>query len=90
MRATIDITVEGCRCVFAHVRRSQMVDGTPILDIKPYLPWYDAPNTPLVYPKWVEDARQRTLEVEILPDAEKEIEQLGKIWRGMECGDGNG
>lgn len=55
-----------------------MVDGTPILDVKPYLPWYDAPMEKVVYPHWVEDARRKTLEVEILPEAEAQMRALGK------------
>ena len=58
--------------------KTQLVDNTPILDVKPYLPWYDQPTTEPTFAPWVEAARSRTLEVEILPEAREQLAPLGR------------
>ena len=39
-----------------HVRNVDIVDGTPLLDIKPYVPEFDAPKE--VRTGWLEEARK--------------------------------
>ncbi len=43
------LRVDGLRL---HVRGLDAIDGTPVIDIKPYLPPYDSPKDPRV-PSWV-------------------------------------
>lgn len=49
-----------------HVRGADLVDGTPILDIKPYLPYGDC--HPEASGGFASEAARPTLEVEIPPD----------------------
>ena len=44
-----------------------LVDGTPILDVKPYIPSYDA--VPLASGRWTVRADKRELSVEFVPEA---------------------
>lgn len=44
-----------------HVRGLDAIDGTPIIDIKPYLPPYDSPKDPRV-PSWVWGVNDHAIE----------------------------
>jgi tRNA-Thr(GGU) m(6)t(6)A37 methyltransferase TsaA len=48
------VRVEGC---LLHVENVDMLDGTPLLDIKPYVPEFD--HQPEVRIGWLENARDR-------------------------------
>jgi len=43
-----------------HVENIDVLDGTPLLDIKPYVPEFDAQEA--VRTGWLEDARKRAAE----------------------------
>lgn len=51
-----------------------LVNGTPVLDIKPYLPWCDAPAA--ASGAWADEAPAPTLGVTFSSDAEKRLRQL--------------
>ncbi|EGD74781.1 hypothetical protein PTSG_12526 [Salpingoeca rosetta] len=53
-----------------------LVDGTPILDVKPYIPFYDAPPSPPTIAPWVHDARLRELPVVFTDRAQADIAAL--------------
>lgn len=65
-----------------HLSGVDLVDGTPILDIKPYLPQYDSPQggepggetADVRWASWIEDAG--TLAVDFTPRAHKELLQF--------------
>ncbi|MBK1852113.1 tRNA (N6-threonylcarbamoyladenosine(37)-N6)-methyltransferase TrmO [Marinobacter sp. 1-4A] len=53
-----------------------LIDGTPILDIKPYLPFADSiPNASL---GWAESAPTERLDVVFLPEAEAQLAELSQ------------
>eukprot|EP00049_Salpingoeca_infusionum_P002509 m.57695 g.57695 ORF g.57695 m.57695 type:complete len:525 (+) comp11618_c0_seq2:138-1712(+) len=53
-----------------------LVHGTPVLDVKPYIPFYDMPITPVRIAPWVTDAKSRQLEVAFEPHALEQMEAL--------------
>lgn len=66
-----------------HVSGLDLVDGTPVVDIKPYVPHYDSVgfdvlnfSEDLKVPGWVADGLDRRRETEILPSAEEELKEL--------------
>lgn len=73
------LSVQGCTL---HLSGVDLVDGTPILDIKPYLPQYDSPQggepggetADVRWASWIEDAG--TLAVDFTPRAHKELLQF--------------
>ena len=62
-----------------------MVDGTPILDIKPYLPAYDGPQDGVRFPDWV-DNDKRPFESRIVYTSEAQAD-LERICEGGEGGE---
>ena len=65
--------IEGDSLIFAG---ADLVDGTPILDIKPYLPEVEAkPNARI---GWLGQAEQVSIAVKFLPEAEAALEE----WQG--------
>lgn len=60
-----------------------LVDGTPILDLKPYIPAYDAPSDHEVVrvPDWIEGAGAPLCTVEFTPAAVEEANALGSKLR---------
>lgn len=74
-------SVQGCTL---HLSGVDLVDGTPILDVKPYLPQYDSPQglgetggeTPedVRWAPWIKEAS--TLAVDFTPRAHKELLQF--------------
>lgn len=54
------------------VRGIDLLDGTPLLDIKPYLPWADA--LPRAGGAWAEQAPPRSLQVRFSPQAQAQLE----------------
>jgi hypothetical protein len=59
-----------------HLAGIDLVDGTPILDIKPYIPEWD--SVPHATAGWTKDAPFPTLDVCFSPSAAIEIEQAEK------------
>ncbi|HVA65923.1 MAG TPA: tRNA (N6-threonylcarbamoyladenosine(37)-N6)-methyltransferase TrmO [Elusimicrobiota bacterium] len=53
---------------------TDLVDGTPILDVKPYIPWYDRAKRALG--GWAENTPPRSLTVGFAPEALRQIERL--------------
>ena len=66
------LSVEGDTLNLAEI---DLVDGTPILDIKPYIPAYD--SVPGANAGWTERAEARELEVEFEPSARAAAKKLG-------------
>jgi tRNA-Thr(GGU) m(6)t(6)A37 methyltransferase TsaA len=65
------IKVEGLRVI---VEGHDLLDGTPILDIKPYLPYADA--FPEAKVGWLEDIESEKWQVNFSPQAEQQIKWL--------------
>lgn len=65
------LSVEGDTLHFSEV---DLVDGTPILDVKPYIPAYDC--LPQALGGWTESADARELAVEFSPRALAEVRRL--------------
>lgn len=59
-----------------HLAEVDLVDGTPILDVKPYIPAYD--SLPQASPGWTERAGPRELAVDWEPSALQEALRLEK------------
>jgi tRNA-Thr(GGU) m(6)t(6)A37 methyltransferase TsaA len=58
---------------------SDLVDGTPVLDIKPYVPTYDAvPPDACIVPNWVIDGLSTARSVQFTEQAEKELHEI--VW----------
>lgn len=57
-----------------HLAEIDLVDGTPIVDVKPYIPQYD--HASHARSGWVEQAEGRELEVEFSPEAAAELRGL--------------
>ena len=59
-----------------HLAELDLVDGTPIVDIKPYIPSYDVAKGARV--GWVDKAAARLLRVKFSPEAEETLRLLGR------------
>ena len=59
-----------------HLAEVDLVDGTPILDVKPYIPEWD--SVPHAGAGWTADAPFPSLRVEIAPAARADIERAEK------------
>ncbi|MCR4296741.1 MAG: tRNA (N6-threonylcarbamoyladenosine(37)-N6)-methyltransferase TrmO [Elusimicrobia bacterium] len=67
------VAVEGA---VIHLAGIDLVDGTPILDIKPYIPEWDVARGASA--GWVNDAPFPSLDVDISPSAARDIERAEK------------
>jgi tRNA-Thr(GGU) m(6)t(6)A37 methyltransferase TsaA len=65
------VKIEGLK---VHVRGFDLLDGTPIYDIKPYLPYADA--FPTAKTGWLEGIEERIVAVEFSPTAEMKLHWL--------------
>jgi tRNA (adenine37-N6)-methyltransferase len=65
------VKVEGLK---VHVRGFDLLDGSPIYDIKPYLPYAD--SFPNASAGWVSDLEADAFEVTYTPEAEKQLNWL--------------
>lgn len=65
------LRVEG---LVVHVGENDLLDGTPILDIKPYLPYAD--SFPEAACGWVDALTEEGWTIEVLPDAERKLAWL--------------
>jgi tRNA (adenine37-N6)-methyltransferase len=84
---TIERTVEGRKksvsTTVLDISGTDLVDGTPVLDIKPYVPNYDAPpsdsftaSTGCHVPEWVSEGLATARSVQLTPVAEHELRDI--------------
>eukprot|EP00730_Choanoeca_flexa_P018342 TRINITY_DN8910_c0_g1_i3.p1 TRINITY_DN8910_c0_g1~~TRINITY_DN8910_c0_g1_i3.p1 ORF type:complete len:408 (+),score=93.90 TRINITY_DN8910_c0_g1_i3:183-1406(+) len=64
-----------------------LVDGTPILDVKPYLPFFDNPGSQVRIAPWVVEAKQKRLEVTYTTRAQEQLDALVPELEFFESGD---
>lgn len=57
----------------------QLVNGTPVLDIKPYIHHYDDPGEHATMAPWVEKAKRTRLCVTYEPEAEQQLQDIGEL-----------
>ena len=67
-----------CRLVLAGV---DLIDGTPVLDIKPYLPYDVIPESEIKVPEWVRPESGLTEKIPVIFKAEAE-DDLTRIFAG--------
>ena len=55
-----------------------IVDGTPILDIKPYIPTYDRPDAEFRVPAWIARTQEPSLDITVVftPHADEQLTAL--------------
>lgn len=56
-----------------------LVDGTPVMDIKPYVPTYDSPlflEQKVSVPTWIEDGLEKRRPVKFSLDSEKQLQSI--------------
>ena len=72
-----------------HLTGLDVVDGTPILDIKPYIPGYDAPGAGegCAVPEWLGGGAPAPLPVEFAPSALAELRALAGTLRVLRSAD---
>jgi tRNA-Thr(GGU) m(6)t(6)A37 methyltransferase TsaA len=75
-------TATGRKCgaiTVLEISGSDLVDGTPVLDIKPYVPTYDAvPSDVCSVPVWVADGLSTTRPVQFTNSADNELRDI--VW----------
>lgn len=64
------------RNVRLHISGMDLVDGTPVLDIKPYVPVYDSVVNDVRLPNWVEGGLASHRTVIVNEDARKELQTI--------------
>jgi tRNA-Thr(GGU) m(6)t(6)A37 methyltransferase TsaA len=62
--------------VTLHISGLDLVDGTPVLDIKPYVPIYDSVEQDVKLPPWVTGGLATKREVRITNEARYELQRL--------------
>jgi tRNA-Thr(GGU) m(6)t(6)A37 methyltransferase TsaA len=62
--------------VCLYISGLDLVDGTPVVDIKPYVPTYDAPIDSYNLPSWVSEGLATKREVRIADEAQQELRLL--------------
>jgi hypothetical protein len=62
--------------VCLYISGLDLVDGTPVVDIKPYVPTYDAPIDSYNLPSWVSEGLATKREVRIAEEAQQELRLL--------------
>ena len=62
--------------VVIHISGLDLVDGTPVLDIKPFVPTYDSVPADVKLPNWVEGGLATQREVKIGQDALDELKAI--------------
>ena len=78
-----------------HLRGADLIDGTPILDIKPYIPYADSPSAlsgvdgPVRAPEWVGRGAHPRLRVEMTSRAREQLRSVCSR-SGRRVGDGGG
>jgi hypothetical protein len=64
-----------------HVKELDLLDGTPVLDIKPYVPYSDC--IPSAKQGWLDDDHGCTFHVEFDPQAVEQLHALGQQGREL-------
>eukprot|EP00045_Choanoeca_perplexa_P005777 m.48460 g.48460 ORF g.48460 m.48460 type:complete len:414 (-) comp13289_c0_seq3:17-1258(-) len=59
-----------------HLSGVDLVDGTPILDVKPYLPFFDNPGTQVRVAPWVVEAKLKRLTVTYTDIAQQQLDAI--------------
>lgn len=59
-----------------HISGVDLVDGTPVLDIKPFIGTYDGHMIDYKAPSWVVEGLQQSRTVELTDQAHKDLEQM--------------
>lgn len=61
-----------------HLEGADLIDGTPVLDVKPYIPYADAPrpSDAVRAPYWVQQGASARLRVEVTPRARAELRSI--------------
>ena len=71
--------IEGSK---VHVEGLDLLDQTPILDIKPFIPQYDSPSEDSVkseetkVPEWIDDQEMNQIDVHFTPRAMKQLPKM--------------
>jgi tRNA-Thr(GGU) m(6)t(6)A37 methyltransferase TsaA len=91
------VQINGPHDVTLHVSGLDLVDGTPVIDIKPYVSVYDSVNSPSLppprVPEWVEGGLATKRDVVITENAKNELEEILRQdpkaleFYGPHCGD---
>ena len=61
-----------------HLRGADLLDGTPVLDIKPYLPWVDA--VPDARASYASERPGASLSVRFAPEAARQCTEIARHW----------
>lgn len=61
-----------------HLLGADLIDGTPVLDVKPYLPYADAPppSAHVRAPAWVDEGGEPRLRVDVTAEARADLRNL--------------
>lgn len=72
------------RTTVLEISGTDLVDGTPVLDIKPYVPSYDAPLdlTTCHVPAWVSEGLATSRSVQLTETAELELRSILRLYPG--------
>jgi tRNA-Thr(GGU) m(6)t(6)A37 methyltransferase TsaA len=91
------VQINGPHDVTLHVSGLDLVDGTPVIDIKPYVSVYDSVNSPSLppprVPEWVEGGLATKRDVVITEHAKNELKEILRQdpkaleFYGPHCGD---
>ncbi|EDQ87516.1 uncharacterized protein MONBRDRAFT_33342 [Monosiga brevicollis MX1] len=65
--------IEGDTIILAGI---DLVDGTPVLDVKPYLPFFDRPVDEVRIAPWVTEAKRTELQVQYTSAAEQQLQDV--------------
>ena len=73
-----------------HVSAVDLIDGTPILDIKPYISTYDCPLPPVSQPTWIAQQPSSPLSINFTDGALEQIVNLQYSGEAGRVGSGTG
>lgn len=78
MQLMVDGRKKGAITTVLEISGTDLVDGTPVLDIKPYVPTYDAPpgEMPCHVPEWVSEGLATARSVRLTENAENELKAI--------------
>ena len=75
------VKLDAIKGLTIHVSSHDLLDGTPILDIKPYLPYAD--SFPDASPGWTAEGEEQSYSIAYSPLVERQLEWLAV--KGMPC-----
>ncbi len=75
------VRVEDVDCKARQIQISgvDLIDGTPVLDLKPYIPQHDAPKDPVTVADWVKVSSDSSADFDTVEIAEKVYKKLLQI-----------